>query len=66
MANSTKPKAPLLVVLSYLAFLTVGLYTGLMGVAWPSMRDSFGLVALASIGPVIVVLLLGVMIGGLR
>src|SRR5690606_31257463 len=30
------------------------------------VRDSFGLVALASIGPVIVVLLLGVMIGGLR
>ena len=34
---------PLLVAISFLAFLAIGLTAGLMGVAWPSMRDTYGL-----------------------
>jgi fucose permease len=33
----------LLVAISFLAFLAIGLTAGLMGVAWPSMRDTYGL-----------------------
>ena len=33
----------LLVSISFFAFLTIGLTAGLMGVAWPSMRDTYGL-----------------------
>jgi fucose permease len=35
--------ARLLVAISYLVFLAIGLYAGLMGVLWPSMRDGFGI-----------------------
>jgi len=34
-------QSSLLVALSYLVFLAIGLYAGLMGVVWPSMRDGF-------------------------
>lgn len=40
----TKDKAnPLLIVLAFLSFIGIGLPDGLLGVAWPSMRESFGL-----------------------
>ena len=32
----------ILIAVSYLAFVSLGLPDGLIGVAWPSMRDSFG------------------------
>ncbi len=32
-----------LIVLIYIAFISLGLPDGLLGVAWPGMRDSFGL-----------------------
>jgi fucose permease len=32
----------LLVVIAFLGMFTIGLTAGLMGVAWPSMRDTFG------------------------
>ena len=38
---NTKPQRTIAV--SYLAFIVLGLYDGLLGVVWPSMRDSFGL-----------------------
>lgn len=31
------------IVIAYLSFVGLGLYDGLLGVAWPSMRGSFGL-----------------------
>ena len=37
----TPPHASLLVSISYLVFLAVGLYAGLAGVVWPSMRNQF-------------------------
>lgn len=43
MPDKTRRHASLLVGLSYLGFLAIGLYAGLMGVAWPSMRDGFGI-----------------------
>jgi len=36
-------RVSVLVLISYLAFLAIGLYAGLMGVVWPSMRDGFGI-----------------------
>ena len=41
MTHPTKPQSSLLVAISYLVFLAIGLYAGLMGVVWPSMRDHF-------------------------
>ncbi|KAA3644824.1 MAG: MFS transporter [Chloroflexi bacterium] len=38
---NTKPQRAITV--SYLAFIVLGLYDGILGVVWPSMRDSFGL-----------------------
>jgi hypothetical protein len=38
--NAAKRQSSLLVAISYLVFLAIGLYAGLMGVVWPSMRDS--------------------------
>jgi hypothetical protein len=32
-----------LLVLSFIAFVSLGLPNGLLGVAWPSMRATFGL-----------------------
>jgi fucose permease len=43
MSQSSHRQAPLLVVISYLVFLAIGLYAGLMGVVWPTMRDGFGI-----------------------
>jgi fucose permease len=36
-------RARLLLVLAFVAFISLGLPDGLLGVAWPSMRRSFGL-----------------------
>lgn len=44
--NSIKPAThtrPLLLVIAYLGFISLGLPDTLIGVAWPSVRDSFGL-----------------------
>ena len=43
MTNKTDPQSRLLVAISYLVFLAIGLYAGLMGVVWPSLRDGFGI-----------------------
>lgn len=37
-----RPGRPLLVWLSFLAFISLGLPDGLLGVSWPSMRRDFG------------------------
>ena len=36
-----QPSSPLLVVLAYVSFISLGLPDGLLGVAWPSMRGFF-------------------------
>jgi len=36
-------RARLLLILAFVAFISLGLPDGLIGVAWPSMRQSFGL-----------------------
>lgn len=36
------PRRPLLILLSFLAFISLGLPDGLLGVSWPSMRRDFG------------------------
>src|SRR4030095_4915616 len=38
-----QPSSPLLVVLAYVSFISLGLPDGLLGVAWPSMRGFFHL-----------------------
>ena len=38
-----QPSSPLLVVLAYVGFISLGLPDGLLGVAWPSMRGFFHL-----------------------
>lgn len=35
-------RRPLLALLAFLAFISLGLPDGLLGVAWPSMRETFG------------------------
>lgn len=39
----TANRSLLLILLAYVAFISLGLPDGLLGVAWPSMRDDFGL-----------------------
>jgi fucose permease len=43
MPHPPNRQSTLLVAISYLVFLAIGLYAGLMGVVWPSMRDGFGI-----------------------
>src|SRR2546430_14223414 len=38
-----QPSNPLLVMLTYVSFISLGLPDGLLGVAWPSMRGFFHL-----------------------
>jgi len=38
-----QPSSPLLIVLAYVSFISLGLPDGLLGVAWPSMRGFFHL-----------------------
>jgi MFS family permease len=40
---SMRPRTELLVSLAYAAFISLGLPDGLTGVAWPSIRTTFGL-----------------------
>jgi fucose permease len=43
-ASSTTPQPrPLLLALAYLAFVSLGLPDAVLGVAWPSLRDTFAL-----------------------
>jgi len=51
----------LLVAIAFLAFLAIGLTAGLMGVAWPSMRDAFG-VGDAAFGTLSLITTTGVLI----
>ncbi|MEP7341146.1 MAG: MFS transporter [Acidobacteriota bacterium] len=39
----SKPRSGLLIALAYAGFISLGMPDGLLGVAWPSMRASFGL-----------------------
>jgi fucose permease len=50
---TARRRAPLLLGLAYVAFVGLGLPDGLLGVAWPSMRASFGL-PLDALGPLLV------------
>ena len=46
MNNARRPRlhdAAGLIVLAFIAFISLGLPDGLLGVAWPSVRDGFGL-----------------------
>lgn len=40
--NPAAPRRPLLALLAFLAFISLGLPDGLLGVAWPSVRETFG------------------------
>ncbi|MFC0618092.1 MFS transporter [Deinococcus budaensis] len=46
---SPPPRRPLLVLLAFIAFVSLGLPDGLLGVSWPSMRRDFG-VSLDALG----------------
>src|SRR5215475_777443 len=48
----------LLVALAYLGFVSIGLPDGLLGVAWPSIRASFGL-SLDALGALLVMFTMG-------
>ncbi|MDY7229334.1 MFS transporter [Hyalangium rubrum] len=43
MTSSTDRRRPALLVLAYLAFVSLGLPDSILGVAWPSLRESFAL-----------------------
>ena len=43
MTRSTSRSSPTLLALAYLAFISLGLPDAVLGVAWPSLRDTFGL-----------------------
>lgn len=51
-------RARLLLALAFVAFISLGLPDGLLGVAWPSMRQSFGL-PLDALGPLFISTTLG-------
>lgn len=52
------PRATLLALLAFLAFVSLGLPDGLLGVSWPSMRASFG-VPLDALGTLVAFQTLG-------
>jgi fucose permease len=41
--HSEKESSALLVTIAFLSFIALGLNAGMMGVAWPSVRDTFGI-----------------------
>ncbi|MCX7948984.1 MAG: MFS transporter [Treponemataceae bacterium] len=43
MNNQQKKNFPLLIILSFIAFIALGMPDGLLGVAWPSLRQQFRL-----------------------
>ena len=52
------PRSTLLALLAFLAFISLGLPDGLLGVSWPSMRRSFG-VPLDALGTLVIFQTLG-------
>lgn len=58
MLNEQKPRQLLLILISYLAFISLGLPDGLLGVGWPFMSDKLG-VPLDALG----ILLIGFVAG---
>ena len=52
------PRTTLLALLAFLAFISLGLPDGLLGVSWPSMRASFGL-PLDALGTLVAIQTLG-------
>ncbi len=56
--------APFLLLLSYLAFISLGLPDTVLGVAWPSLRDRFGL-SQAALGAVLAAGVSGYFLSGL-
>ncbi|MEA3334323.1 MAG: MFS transporter [Chloroflexota bacterium] len=43
MAGAQRGNSRLLIALAFLSFIAMGLFVGLMGVAWPSIRLSYGI-----------------------
>jgi fucose permease len=56
--------APFLLLLAYLAFVSLGLPDTVLGVAWPSLRDGFGL-SQAALGAVLAASMSGYFLSGL-
>ncbi len=56
--------APFLLFLAYLAFVSLGLPDTVLGVAWPSLRDGFGL-SQAALGAVLAASMSGYFLSGL-
>src|SRR4051812_30587805 len=56
--------APLLLLLAYLAFISLGLPDTVLGVAWPSLRSTFG-ISQSSIGAVLAAGMVGYFSSGL-
>ncbi len=52
MKTETNRRGLLLIILCFVAFVSLGLPDGLLGVAWPSMRGEFGL-RLDALGPLL-------------
>jgi fucose permease len=51
----------LLISLAFVAFISLGLPDGLLGVAWPSIRETFGL-SLDALGPLLVMFTIGYLV----
>jgi fucose permease len=60
-ATSVRQRTALLVGLSYAAFISLGLPDGLTGVAWPSIRTTFGL-PLDALGALITMMTVGYLV----
>jgi fucose permease len=59
-----KTSAPVLLLLAYLAFISLGLPDTVLGVAWPSLREGFG-ISQSSIGAVLAAGMMGYFSSGL-
>src|SRR6186997_3081024 len=53
-----RSRAVALLLLSYVAFISLGLPDGLLGVAWPSIRETFAL-RLDALGPLLIATTIG-------
>lgn len=58
MNKQPQATTPRLIVIAFLSFVALGLRAGLLGVAWPSMRDTFG-VSLDAVGVVLIAGMIG-------
>lgn len=61
-SSLSRRRPPELLILAFATFVAIGLSNGLLGVAWPSMRDTFGL-PLDAIAPLLASTTVGFVLG---